>query len=97
MDPFIGKFAERIRYFPATTRDPLEGIGRITETLAGGQALADLGLAPIMPDADRAMVCGSLAFNLDVRTVREGFGHEEGANNNSKRYVVEKAFVSDGI
>ncbi|NCM97612.1 MAG: ferredoxin--NADP reductase, partial [Rhodobacterales bacterium] len=46
---------------------------------------------------DRAMVCGSLAFNHDVKAVLEGFGLREGANSEPLEYVVEKAFVGDGI
>jgi ferredoxin--NADP+ reductase len=49
------------------------------------------------PAADRAMVCGSLAFNVDVKAVLEGFGLREGANSEPLDYVVEKAFVGDGI
>jgi ferredoxin--NADP+ reductase len=43
------------------------------------------------------MVCGSLAFNVDVKAILEGFGLREGANSDPQQYVVEKAFVGDGI
>ena len=43
--------------------------------------------------ADRAMVCGSLDFNIDIKGVLEGFGLAEGANSDPGHYVVEKAFV----
>jgi ferredoxin--NADP+ reductase len=43
------------------------------------------------------MVCGSLAFNVDVKAVLEDFGLREGANSEPLEYVVEKAFVGDGI
>jgi ferredoxin--NADP+ reductase len=39
------------------------------------------------------MVCGSLDFNTDMKTVLEGFGLREGANSDPAEYVVEKAFV----
>ena len=58
---------------------------------------ADLGLPPMDAAQDRAMVCGSMAFNLDVKAVLEGFGLREGANSDPREYVVEKAFVGDGI
>ena len=45
----------------------------------------------------RAMICGSLAFNVDVKAVLEGFGLREGANSEPLEYVVEKAFVGEGI
>ena len=45
------------------------------------------------PARDRAMVCGSLAFNKDVAAVLDGFGLEEGSNSAPGDYVIEKAFV----
>jgi ferredoxin--NADP+ reductase len=39
------------------------------------------------------MVCGNLAFNLEIKDMLEGFGLEEGANSDPKTYVVEKAFL----
>ena len=47
--------------------------------------------------ADHRIVCGSLAFNIDVKAVLEGFELREGANSDPREYVVEKAFVGDGI
>ena len=72
-------------------------MGRITDNLTSGKVFADLGLLPISPETDRAMVCGSLAFNVDVKAVLEGFGLREGANSDPKEFVVEKAFVGDGV
>ena len=59
----------------------------------------ELGKAmpPMDPARDRAMICGSLAFNIDVKTVLEGFGLREGANSEPREFVVEKAFVGEGI
>ena len=54
---------------------------------------ADLGIDGISADADRAMVCGSLGFNVDLKEILEGFGLVEGANSDPQHYVVEKAFV----
>ena len=61
------------------------------------KVFADLGIPQMDKDHDRAMVCGSLAFNVDVKAVLEGFGLREGANSEPQEYVVEKAFVGDGI
>ncbi len=97
-DPLIGEMAgERLLYYPTTTREESPRRGRITDNLTSGKVFADLGLPPIDPAYDRAMVCGSLAFNLDVKAVLEGFGLREGANSDPQEYVVEKAFVGDGI
>ena len=90
-------FADKLLYYPTTTREESPHMGRITDNLTSGKAFADLGIPGINPAEDRGMVCGSLAFNTDMKTVLEGFGLEEGANSDPKQYVVEKAFVGDGI
>ena len=90
-------FADRLIYYPTTTRETTDRMGRITDNLTSGKVFADLGLPAINPAEDRAMVCGSLAFNVDLKTVLEGFGLREGANSEPKEFVVEKAFVGEGI
>jgi len=97
-DELIGEMVEgKLLYYPTTTREDSTNMGRITDNLSSGKAFADLGLPKINPKEDRAMVCGSLAFNVDVKAVLESFGLREGANSEPKEYVVEKAFVGDGI
>ena len=90
-------FADKLVYYPTTTREESPNMGRITDNLTSGKVFADLGIDPINSETDRGMVCGSLAFNTDMKTVLEDFGLEEGANSDPKQYVVEKAFVGDGI
>lgn len=68
-------------------------MGRITDNLTSGRVFDELGIASIALETDRAMVCGSLAFNTDMKAVLEGFGLREGANSDPAEYVVEKAFV----
>ncbi len=87
-------FADKIRYYPTTTREESPKMGRITELLKDGTVFADLGIeGGIKPDTDRAMVCGSLAFNHDIKAILEEFGLREGANSDPKEFVIEKAFV----
>jgi len=45
------------------------------------------------PDTDRAMICGNLAFNLELKEMLEEYGLVEGANSKPQHYVVEKAFL----
>ncbi len=93
-DPLIGDMVDgKLRYYPTTTRETSPKMGRITTLLKDGTVFADLGIDPINPETDRAMVCGSLGFNADMKDVLEGFGLREGANSDPKEYVVEKAFV----
>ncbi len=97
-DPLIGDLvAGRLHYYPTTTREDGAFMGRITDNLSSGKVFADLGLPRVTAEDDRAMVCGSLAFNHDVKAVLEGFGLREGANSDPQEYVVEKAFVGEGI
>jgi ferredoxin--NADP+ reductase len=87
-------FADKIHYYPTTTREESPKMGRITDLLKDGTVFSDLGIeGGIKPETDRAMVCGSLAFNLDIKEILEGFGLREGANSEPKEFVIEKAFV----
>lgn len=97
-DPLIGEIvADKLVYYPTCTREDFHHMGRVTDNLSTGKVFADLGIPPMDPATDRAMVCGSLAFNVDVKAILEGFGLREGANSDPKEFVVEKAFVGDGI
>ena len=87
-------FADKIRYYPSTTREESPKMGRITTLLKDGTIFADLGIkGGIKPETDRAMVCGSLAFNHDIKEILEEFDLREGANSEPKEFVIEKAFV----
>mgnify|MGYP003666840435 FL=1 len=96
-DPLIGEMVEgKLLYYPTTTRETSARMGRITDNLTSGKVFDDLGIpGPMSPDNDRAMVCGSLAFNLDLKDVLEGWNLREGANSDPADYVVEKAFVGE--
>ncbi|MCB6176850.1 ferredoxin--NADP reductase [Rhodobacter sp. Har01] len=97
-DPLIGELVgDKLLYYPTTTREPFHHMGRVTDNLSSGKVFADLGLPPMDAEHDRAMICGSLAFNIDVKAILEGFGLREGANSEPMEFVVEKAFVGDGI
>ncbi len=97
-DPLIGEMvAGKLLYYPTTTREDSAHMGRITDNLTSGKVFADLGLPRMNPAEDRAMICGSLAFNVDVKAVLESFGLREGANSEPREFVVEKAFVGEGV
>ena len=86
-------FADKLRYYPTTTREESPKMGRITDLMRSGDVFDDLGLAQLTPETDRAMVCGNMAFNLEIKGMLEGYGLREGANSDPKEYVVEKAFL----
>lgn len=94
LEELIGEgFADKLRYYPTTTREHSPKMGRITDLMRSGEVFDDLGVTPLNPETDRAMVCGNLAFNLEIKEMLEGYGLEEGANSNPRHYVVEKAFL----
>ncbi|MEX0282210.1 MAG: ferredoxin--NADP reductase [Arenibacterium sp.] len=86
-------FHEKLKYYPTTTREESPKMGRITDLMRSGEVFADLGVPALSPETDRAMVCGNLAFNLEIKDMLEEYGLEEGANSNPRHYVVEKAFL----
>ena len=86
-------FVDKLRYYPTTTREESPKMGRITDLMRSGECFEDLGVPVISPETDRAMVCGNLAFNLEIKDMLEGYGLKEGANSDPKTYVVEKAFL----
>jgi ferredoxin--NADP+ reductase len=86
-------FHDKLRYYPTTTREQSPKMGRITDLMRSGEVYADLDVAPLAPETDRAMVCGNLAFNLEIKELLEGYGLREGANSEPREYVVEKAFL----
>ncbi|MEP1611100.1 MAG: ferredoxin--NADP reductase [Roseobacter sp.] len=86
-------FADKIRYYPTTTREESAKMGRITDLMRSGDVYSDLGVAPLTPETDRAMICGNMAFNIELKEMLEEYGLEEGANSKPAQYVVEKAFL----
>jgi len=94
MQELLGKDAlDKIQLYPTTTREQSPKMGRITTLLEDGTLFNDLGIDGMKADTDRAMICGSLGLNTDLKRILEGFGLEEGANSDPKHFVVEKAFV----
>lgn len=95
LNELIGEgFWKKIKYYPTTTREESAKMGRITDLMRSGEAFADLGVPPLNPESDRAMICGNLAFNLELKDLFENtYGLEEGANSKPAHFVVEKAFL----
>ena len=93
-DILVGEDAqEKMRYYPTTTLETSPKMGRITSLLEDGSLFSDLGVAGFNATSDRAMVCGSMGLNSDMKRILEKFGLREGANSDPGDYVIEKAFV----
>ena len=95
LNEVIGEgFWKKIKYYPTTTREESPKMGRITDLMRSGEAFDELGVPPLNPESDRAMICGNLAFNLELKDLFENtYGLEEGANSKPAHFVVEKAFL----
>ena len=93
-DPLIGELAtDKLVYYPTTTRETSPTMGRITTRLGDGSLFKDLRITDFSPEHDRAMVCGSIGLNNDMKRIFGTFEMNEGANSSPAEYVVEKAFV----
>ncbi len=93
-DPLVGEFAaEKLALFTSATREPYVCNDRITTLLQSGRLFELLGVPPMNPQVDRAMICGSMDMIRDTKAVLEGFGLDEGSNAAPATFVVERAFV----
>jgi ferredoxin--NADP+ reductase len=84
---------EKLTLYHTLTREDWPRNGRQTDLMASAKLFADLGLLPLNPESDRAMICGSMAMRNDTKSALEDFGLEEGANSKPATFVVERAFV----
>ena len=93
-DPLIGELSsKKLIYYPTTTQEKSSKMGRITTLLETNEIFTDLGISDFSVKNDRAMVCGSIGLNTDLKNILESTGLSEGANSNPAEFVVEKAFV----
>ena len=85
---------EKLLYYPAVSREPFVHRGRITDLMASGQMMADLGIEALDPAHDRAMICGSPQMLADFRTLLDGRGFRAAPRIGTPgEYVFERAFV----
>src|SRR6202158_5161494 len=93
-DDLIGELVRnQLIYYPTVTRDPFRNRGRITDLMTSGKLFSDAGLAPLAPEQDRVMICGSPALGHDTRALLSGKGFVEGNHGEPGQFVVEKAFA----
>lgn len=85
---------EKLLYYPTVTREPYRNRGRLTELLDSDKLTDDLGLPPLDPAHDRAMVCGSPSMLDDTRSLLEKRGFSVSPHiGEPGDYVIERAFV----
>lgn len=81
-----------VHYTTATRGDHVRR-GRITDLIRSGRLFDDLGVPPLDPTVDRAMICGSMAMLHDTKALLESARLTEGANSRPAEFVIERAFV----
>ncbi|MFD2248800.1 ferredoxin--NADP+ reductase [Pseudochelatococcus lubricantis] len=84
---------EKLFYYPTVTREPFRHEGRITTLIESGRLFADLELPPLDKETDRVMICGSPSMMVDLRTLMDGLGFDEGNSGEPGHFVIEKAFA----
>ncbi|MYN12091.1 ferredoxin--NADP reductase [Pusillimonas sp. TS35] len=85
---------DKLIYYPTVTREPFRHNGRITKLVETGQIFQDIGLPPLDPAVDRAMLCGSPAMLADVSAMLDSRGFEASPGvGQPGDYVIERAFV----
>jgi ferredoxin--NADP+ reductase len=79
---------------PTVTRERFRHEGRVTSLIETWRPFRELGLPPLDPAADRAMVCGSPAMLNDVSALLDARGFEISPRvGEPGDYVIERAFV----
>jgi ferredoxin/flavodoxin---NADP+ reductase len=91
-------FGEDVRgkliYYPTVTREPYQNRGRLTDLIESGKLFEDIGLPPLDPARDRAMICGSPTMLKDTSRLLDARGfHISPHHGVPGDYVIERAFV----
>lgn len=85
---------EKLIYYPTVTREPYRNQGRLTDLMRSGKLFEDIGLPPINPQDDRAMICGSPSMLDDTCEVLDSFGLKISPRmGDPGDYLIERAFV----
>src|SRR6185312_8938333 len=71
---FGDEVRDRLIYYPTVTREPYQNRGRLTDLVNSGRLFEDIGLPPLDPARDRAMVCGSPSMLRDTRALLDARG-----------------------
>lgn len=91
---FLGdEIREKLVYHPTVTGEAFRTQGRITDLIRNGRLFSDLGVPPLDPAHDRAMLCGSTPMLAEVTGLLKEAGLAEGHNDAPAEYVIEKAFA----
>lgn len=92
---FLGDMVrEQFVYYPTVTREAFQQTGRLTTAIESGKLFEDIGLPPLDPAVDRAMICGSPAMLKETSEMLDARGFKVSPSlGNPGDYVFERAFV----
>lgn len=83
---------DKLVHIATTTREQSPRMGRMTDWIRDGRLGRETG-APLNPETDRIMICGSMAMLNEHKAICEELGFIEGSNSEPGQFVIEKAFV----
>jgi len=84
----------KLIYYPTVTREPYRNRGRLTDLITSGQLFEDLGMPPLDPREDRAMICGSPSMLSDLSAILDANGFKISPHiGEAGDYLIERAFV----
>jgi ferredoxin--NADP+ reductase len=94
-DEFLGEMVtNQFIYYPTVTREAFKQTGRLTTAIESGQLFHDIGLPPLDPAVDRAMICGSPAMLKETSEMLDARGFKVSPSlGQPGDYVFERAFV----
>ncbi len=92
---YLGEMiSEKLVYYPSVTREEFRTQGRLTDLIRTDHMTNDLGLPPLNPKTDRAMLCGSPSMLKDTTDMLDKLGfHVSPKTGIPGDYVIERAFV----
>jgi len=92
---FLGEeVSAKLLYYPTVTREAFRNSGRVTDAFKSGKLFSDLGLGPVDPATDRAMICGGPDMLVDTSAMLDSYGFSVSpAQGETGDYVIERAFV----
>ena len=92
---FLGEMVKsQLIYYPTVTRENFRNEGRLTDLIESGKIFTDIGLPPLDPAVDRAMICGNQAMLDDCCKLLDARGfHISPRQGEQGDYVIERAFV----
>jgi len=92
---FLGDMVrDQLIYYPTVTREAFTHTGRLTTAMESGKLFADIGLAPLDPAVDRAMICGSPSMLKETAQMLDQRGFEVSPGlGQPGDYLIERAFV----